>query len=674
MSQRKFLDRIGEIDRLALIATKVRKNAIEYITKSGSGHPGGSASIADILTVLYFGKTYDPETSLWENIMRYDPQDPLWMNRDRFVLSKGHAAPGFYAVLAEAGFFTKDHFKIYRKIDCPLEGHPVMCRLFEEDLNVGKYGLEGVDFPSGSLGHGLSGAAGMALHAKIYGYDYRVYAMLGDGDMQEGMTWEACITIPNKKLNNVCGFIDYNRLQVDGSVDNINQLDPLKEKLQAFNWDVHVINGHDFYAIIDVLDYFKRSREKNEKPLMVIANTIKGKGVVEIENDFTYHAMPLSLEQYERAEKDFLEKIEKLQKKMAGRDLTDVKVKTPDKVQPKEKDQDLGEIIRENPCQSYTEPTATRIGYGNALARLGEYERVFVLNADLAGACGTTKFIEKYSEDAPETRDRRSINVGVQECNMMTMGAAVASCGKIPFVNSFGVFATGRAWEMVRQDISYPRLNVKIIGSHTGIALGEYGVTHQSIADVGVMRALPHITIIEPSDAVQADLIFEKILQHEGPLYFRLGRNPTSLFYSENNAYGITPIKEFDIGKGYKIKEGKDITLISSGPVLSEALEVAERVKESVTVIDMPTIRPVDEKIIEEAAKETGHICTLQDHFENGGLKDEVLDVIARKRLNVTFDFIALSDFAESGSRADLYEKYGLSANRIIEKLGLTEK
>jgi len=254
---------------------------------------------------------------------------------------------------------------------------------------------------------------------------------------------------------------------------------------------------------------------------------------------------------------------------------------------------------------------------------------------------------------------------------MMTMGAAIASCGKIPVVNSFGIFSTGRAWEMVRQDISYPRLNVKIIGSHTGIALGEYGVSHQAIEDVGVMRALPNITIVEPSDAIQADLLFEKVVQYDGPVYFRVGRNPTPLIYSDNNPYVVTPIPNFEIGKGYKIKNGNDITLICSGPILCQALMVAQTVKEGVRIIDMPTIRPVDGEIIEEAAMETGRICTIQDHFKNGGLKDEVLGVIAERRLNVEFDFIALSDFAESGSPPDLYDKYGLSAKRIIEKLEL---
>lgn len=673
MSQRKFLDSVGEIGRLELLATRIRKNAIENITKSRAGHPGGSLSVVDILTVLYFGRTYDPETGVWENVMRYDPTDPLWSNRDRLILSKGHAAPVLYATLAQAGFFSEDLLKIYRKIDSPLEGHPAMYRVFRENSRDVEHGTKGVDFSTGSLGHGLSLGAGMALHAKVYDYNYNVYVILSDGEFQEGMTWEACLTIPNKNLNNICGLIDYNRLQVDGSLDFINQLDPLDKKLEAFNWDVRVINGHDFYAIIDVLDYFKKTRYQNEKPLMVVANTIKGKGVVEIENVYKYHAVPLTMEQYERAERDFLAKIDILEKKIASRKPAVVKVKSLVKSQPEEKQQDLQEIIRENVPQPYSEATATRIGYGNALARLGEYERIFVLNADLAAACGTSKFVERHPEDAPQPSDRRSINVGVQEANMMSMGAAIASCGKIPVVNSFGIFSTGRAWEMVRQDISYPRLNVKIIGSHTGIALGEYGVSHQSTEDVGAMRILPHITVIEPSDAIQADLLFEEVIQHEGPVYFRVGRNPTPLIYSDSNPYGVSPLRNFEIGKGYKVKDGKDIGLIAAGPILCQALKVAQTVRESVQVIDMPTIRPVDGDIIEEAAKQTGCLCVIQDHFQNGGLKDEVLSVIAERNLKVEFQFIALSGFAESGSPSDLYEKYGLSADTMIKKLGLTK-
>ncbi|MFC1915367.1 transketolase C-terminal domain-containing protein [Chloroflexota bacterium] len=674
MSQRKFMDAAGEIDRLDLLATTVRKNTLDNIAKTKAGHPGGSMSAADILTTLYFGRTCDPETGLWENIMRYDPSDPLWANRDRFILSKGHAAPVLYATLVQAGFYEEAALKIYRKIDSPFQGHPSMYRAFRENGKTVEQGTKGVDFCSGSLGQGFSAAGGMALHAKVYGYDYNVFAILGDGEVQEGIIWEACLTIPNKKLNNLCAFIDRNGLQVDGCVDDINSLDPLVEKLRAFNWDVRVIDGHNFHDIIDSLDYFKKTRHQSEKPLMVIANTVKGKGVPEIENDNRYHSLPLSLEQFERAERALSAKIEMLEKKIASQKFAEVKVKPLVKAQPEEKQQDLREIIRKNPVTTYTEPTATRIAYGNALARLGEYQKLFVLDADLGTTCQTGKFAKLYPEKAPIPSARRSINVGVQEQNMMATAAGMASCGKISVVNSIGIFATGRAWEMIRQGISYPRLNVKIIGNFGGIAAGEGGVSHQTTEDLGAMRIMPNVIVIEPSDAIQTELLFEKALQHEGPVYLRTARSNSELIYADGNPYGVAPIRDFEIGKGYKIKDGKDITLIGSGPILNQVLMAAQMVKESVRVIDMPTVRPADGDIIEQAAKETGRICTVQDHFENGGLNDEVLRVLAARRLSVTFDFIALSGFTRSGTAEDVYEMFGLSARRIVEKLGLTAK
>ncbi|MFC1916245.1 transketolase, partial [Chloroflexota bacterium] len=251
LSQKKVLDSVGEIDRLELLAATIRKNTLDNIAKSKTGHSGGSMSAADILTALYFGRAYDPDSGLWENIMRYDPSDPLWANRDRFVLSKGHAAPVLYGTLVQAGFYEEAALKIYRKIDSPFQGHPSMYRVFRENGKTVEQGTKGVDFCSGSLGQGFSAAGGMSLHAKVYGYDYNVFAILGDGEIQEGIIWEACLTIPNKGLNNICAFIDRNGLQVDGCVDDINPEDPLDEKFKAFNWDVQVINGHDFYDIME---------------------------------------------------------------------------------------------------------------------------------------------------------------------------------------------------------------------------------------------------------------------------------------------------------------------------------------------------------------------------------------------------------------------------------------
>jgi transketolase len=650
--------------RLERIATQIRDLAMDNITKANVGHPGGSLSITDILTTLYFGRIYSGREQKLESILRVNPKDPLWEGRDRVILSKGHASPALYATLATAGYFDPRLLKIYRKIDSPLEGHPAM---YQVSPDGSERGVRGVDFSTGSLGHGLSLGAGMALHARTYGTDSDVYVIISDGELQEGMPWEACMTIPNKGLRRLCAFVDYNRLQTDGTVDEINSLEPLEEKFRAFNWEVKVINGHDFDEILGVLAYFKLEGNQRTKPLMVIANTIKGKGVPEIEGDYRYHATPLTREQQEKASKVFRLRMEEIDRELANGSFESVLVKgAAENSAPRVAVHaaDLNESIAKHPAEEYREPTATRIGYGNCLSRLGEHPNIFVLNADLAGACGTSAFIKKYPE--------RAINVGVQECNMIAMAAGIASCGKIAVANSFGIFSAGRAWEIVRQDVSHTRLNVKIIGSHTGIALGLYGVTHQAIEDVGIMRSLPHMVVVEPSDAIQADKLFEKVLLYEGPVYFRVGRNPTPLIYAEGNEFGIKPVLDFEIGKGILLREGEDLTIIASGPVLCEVLKAAQQARESIQVIDMPTIEPIDEEIIVRAARKTKRIVTVQDHYRNGGLGDAVLQVIGKHRLSVEYHSIALNGFAESGSPEDLYEKYGLSASRIMERLGLS--
>jgi transketolase len=225
---------------------------------------------------------------------------------------------------------------------------------------------------------------------------------------------------------------------------------------------------------------------------------------------------------------------------------------------------------------------------------------------------------------------------------------------------------------MIRQDIAVPCLNVKMVGSHTGLSASEYGVTHQSTEDVGAMRILSNVMIVEPSDGIQADHLFEKTLAYEGPVYFRLARNRTPLIYSDANPFDIIPTDDFQLGKGYKLHEGSDITLIGSGPILCEALDVARRVSESVRVVDMPTVKPVDRDIIEQAAMETGFICVVQDHFKIGGLADEVERVLVEGAFGVKYVRVMLDDFCEAGKSSELYKRYGLNADAIIHRLGLT--
>ncbi len=271
---------------LALIATKVRKHIVEQVYRAKSGHPGGSLSIADVLTVLYF------------NNINIDVNNSKWEDRDRFVLSKGHCSPALYAVLAERGFFPVEDLKGFRSIDSILQGHPDM-----------KY-IKGVDMSSGSLGQGLSAANGMALSAKIHNKNYRVYAALGDGEIAEGQIWEAAMFAAHYKLDNLTAFVDVNGLQIDGPTCEVMNSEPIDKKFEAFGWNVIKIDGHNYNEIESAII---KAEETKEKPTAVICKTIKGKGVSFMENQAKWHGSAPNEEQYNQAIKELNELISVLE-------------------------------------------------------------------------------------------------------------------------------------------------------------------------------------------------------------------------------------------------------------------------------------------------------------------------------------------------------------------------
>ena len=259
---------------LMKMANEVRKGAITAVHSAKSGHPGGSLSAADIYTYLYFEE------------MNVDPKDPKKADRDRFVLSKGHTAPGYYATLANKGFFPVEDLTTLRKVGSYLQGHPDMKH------------IPGIDMSSGSLGQGLSAAAGMAAAGKFDKKDYRVYALCGDGEIQEGQIWEAALLAGDRKLDNLIAFTDYNKMQIDGYVGDVNTLDPLEDKWKAFGWDVQSVDGHDIQQILYAIDNAKKEKGR---PSMIILNTIKGKGVYFAENLVACHNMTITEEMWKKA-------------------------------------------------------------------------------------------------------------------------------------------------------------------------------------------------------------------------------------------------------------------------------------------------------------------------------------------------------------------------------------
>lgn len=266
-------------------ACKVRMGIIEGVHSAKSGHPGGSLSCADILTYLYFNK------------MNIDPNNPKMENRDRFVLSKGHAAPALYSVLANRGYFDTELLKTLRQIGSILQGHPDMKH------------IPGVDMSTGSLGQGISAAVGMALSAKHFGNDFKVYTVLGDGEIEEGQVWEAAMFAANKGLSNLTAFVDYNNLQIDGTIEEVNSAAPIDKKFEAFNWHTIIIDGHDF----DQIEAALNEAETVDKPVAIIAKTVKGKGVSFMENQVGWHGSAPNDEQYGQAMSELKATLESLQ-------------------------------------------------------------------------------------------------------------------------------------------------------------------------------------------------------------------------------------------------------------------------------------------------------------------------------------------------------------------------
>ncbi len=265
-----------EMEDLKTMGLEVRKHVLKMTTSAGSGHPGGSMSATDILVCLYF------------NVMKHDPGRPEWPDRDRFVLSKGHAAPALYAVLAECGYFSKKLLSSLRKLGSPLQGHPDMKR------------LPGIEMSTGSLGQGISTSLGMAMGCRLDGRKNRIFCMIGDGESQEGQVWEAAIAAYHNHLDNLTVIMDENKLQIDGTTEEIMNVSNQRARWKAFGWDTHVIDGHDYNAILKFLNKHKETG----KPRMIVAQTVKGKGVSFMENQLKYHGAPLSKEELKRALKE----------------------------------------------------------------------------------------------------------------------------------------------------------------------------------------------------------------------------------------------------------------------------------------------------------------------------------------------------------------------------------
>jgi transketolase len=603
------------VPALINIATRLRIDSVRSTSEAGSGHPSTCCSAAEIVAALFFAE------------MRYDPRDPQNPDNDRFVLSKGHGAPILYAAWAEIGFLKPEALLTLRRLDSDLEGHPTPRLPF-------------VDVGTGSLGQGLAAGVGIALNARRINSDYRTYVLLGDAECAEGSVWEAASVAAGYKLDSLCGITDVNALGQSGPTQWQHDTEPLAARWRAFGWHVLTVDGHDLVEILDALD---KARQTRGRPTMILARTIKGKGVSLMEGKDGWHGKALK-------------KGEELDKALAELQSQFV----PDEGPPPHPRMPRT-VSRPAPRQASLGPSAykpgdqvaTREAYGAAIARLGTGDdRIVALDGDVKNST----FSEKFEQAHPE----RFYQVYIAEQVMIGIAMGLASRGAIPFPSTFAAFLT-RAYDFIRMAaISF--LNVKIAGSHAGVSIGEDGPSQMGLEDVAMMRAQPNITVLYPSDAVSTERLIERMAYHPGPAYMRTTRPKTPVIYGAD--------EKFEIG-GLKVlrESSSDVaSVIGAGVTLFEALKAHDELKArgiNIRVIDLYSVQPVDADALIRCARETqGQLITVEDHYAAGGIGDAVAEAVAPQGFTVRR--LAVTEIPRSGAPAELLDRYGISARHIV--------
>ena len=608
------------IEKLTQIARQIRYYILTSTTAAGSGHPTSSLSAADLMTALFFG-----------GIFRFDTEHPEYPNNDRIIFSKGHASPLFYALWTVAGKITEQELMTMRRFGSPLEGHPTVTFPYTEAA-------------TGSLGQGLSIGVGMALNAKyVDKLPYRTYVLLGDSEMAEGSQWEAIQIAAHYQLDNLIGIIDVNRLGQRGETMYGHDLDAYRKRISSFGWKTFVIDGHDLDEIIDA---YKKALRIKKMPVMVIAKTIKGKGFPFLEDKDGWHGKAPKKEEYERALLEF-GSVDTMAREQLQKPI--------DK-----------ETIRIHPMTfldiSYPpdKPVATRKAYGNALARIfPSFPDMVVLDAEVSNSTFSEIFRDKYPE--------RFFEMFIAEQNMVGTALGLSRRGKIPFVSSFAAFLT-RAFDQIRMS-QYSGPNMKFCGSHAGVSIGEDGPSQMGLEDIAMFRAILNSVVLYPSDAVSTERLVEEAAKYQGLVYIRTTRQDTPILYTHND--------EFPIG-GSKVLRKSDhdrVTVVASGITLHETLAAYQELKDEglfIRVIDLYSIKPVDEKTILDAAHDTGAIITVEDHYAEGGIGEAVKSTLSTTPIPV-YSF-AVRKMPMSGKPAELLDYEEISRNAIVRKVRELQK
>jgi transketolase len=602
------------VPALKNIATRLRIDSLLATSESASGHPTTCFSAADVVAALFFAE------------MRYDPQNPRHPLADRFVLSKGHAAPLLYAAWAEAGYIPRDELLKLRVLSSDLEGHPTPRLPF-------------VDVATGSLGQGLCAGVGIALNARRIASDYRTYVLMGDGEVAEGSVWESAAIAVFHKLDSLCAIVDVNGLGQSRPTQYGHDMESHRRRWEGFGWHVIVIDGHDMTQILDAL---AEARRTPDTPTVILARTFKGHGVSFLENQPNWHGKAVK-------------KGEELQKALA--ELEGQFVSEPAEARiavQKPAGTPRDEQIDEVPAPSYKlgEMVATREAFGAALARLGGSDsRVVALDADVKNST----FSDKFEAAHPE----RFYQCFIAEQGMVGAAMGLAARGAVPFPSTFAAFLT-RAADFVRM-LAISGLNVKMAGSHAGVSIGEDGPSQMALEDLSLMTSQPNIAVLYPSDAVAADRLIANAARHQGPVYIRTTRPKLPVLYENTEPFPIGGLKI--------LRHSADdrATVIGAGVTLYEALKAYDELKKAgiqIRVVDLYSLQPIDADALITAGRETGRLITVEDHYPTGGIGDAVARAVAPAGLTVTR--LAVGEIPRSGTPEELLDKYGISARHIV--------
>ncbi len=600
---------MASVSVLEKIARRLRIHSLKMTTAAGSGHPTTCLSSADIMACLFFHE------------MRYEVNDPLAWGNDEFVLSKGHAAPILWAAYAEAGIIPVDSLLDLRKISSDLEGHPTPR-------------VPWVKAATGSLGQGLSVGVGLALAQKLAGVKARTFVLMGDGECAEGAVWEAANAGREFQLGNLVAIVDINRLGQSDPTMHQHDLKAYARKFKAFGWDVYEIDGHKIEKILEAL---AAARKGSSSPKVILARTIKGKGVSFVEDKNGWHGKPLKPEELEKALAELGPMPEVDSKKY---------VRSRERVKgPKWSDS------AEFGLPEYREKTATRLAYGLALEKLGRVNnRVVVIDGDVKNSTYADRFFAAYPE--------RSFQSFIAEQNMVGMAMGLAAKGFWPFVATFAAFLT-RAHDQVRM-AAYSFSNIKFCGSHVGVSIGEDGPSQMGLEDLAMFLPIPDCLVFYPSDAVCAEKCVREAAGYKGLVYIRTTRPATPILYP--------PDEEFPAG-GAKVLRKSDndaVTVIAAGITVHEALKAYEQLKKeglNIRVIDAYSVKPIDRETIVKSVSETGgRVVVAEDHFEQGGLGTAVALALLEKKF---WKHLCVRELPRSGKPEELLARYGIDAAAI---------